>query len=430
MTLQTDGRWKEEAPERRQVLLRLDFYLSHHIDGVHLQSCLFDAGSAPSGSAAAAADAQVAAETVRKANKEAATAVPPTGDPEGPIHTEPFGTAAQPLAPGTSGHVPDSTGVIPEGSALQQSGRRLLGSQQSPDGSPVHGAASSSLKPCSATNASTAPLQQDLASNGVNGNAAPASSLGRGAPHAATGPSMQELSPSAVPLSSDRHGGTGKNAEGGAGTQAAALPAACPPRRPLSAKQQVLASDAPACSAQPLSNPKAPESSPAARLNGGSTDKSDVSTKAAAPPSQTAAEPAGPAASSAASAKSVGLAASTSATSAAAASESGAASHAANGSNPTIFQASAQAAGGTAGTVTASAAGAAPVEETEAHPRTARPPVGRVLELRQGRAQFDRLCQVSLIPAPEHLMTCCWCCVCAWLIMEDAYRLSRSKLPG
>ena len=38
---------------------------------------------------------------------------------------------------------------------------------------------------------------------------------------------------------------------------------------------------------------------------------------------------------------------------------------------------------------------AASAEELEPHLRTARPPVGHVLELRQGRAQFDRLLQVS-----------------------------------
>ena len=52
---------------------------------IRAPALLVHTGAAPSGSAAAAADAQVAAETVRKANMEAATAAAPTQDPEGPI---------------------------------------------------------------------------------------------------------------------------------------------------------------------------------------------------------------------------------------------------------------------------------------------------------------------------------------------------------
>ncbi len=54
-------------------------------------------GTAQSGSAAAAADAKMAAETVRRANQEAATAVPPSADPEGPQNrhqSAPHGAAA------------------------------------------------------------------------------------------------------------------------------------------------------------------------------------------------------------------------------------------------------------------------------------------------------------------------------------------------
>ena len=73
----------------------------------------------------------------------------------------------------------------------------------------------------------------------------------------------------------------------------------------------------------------------------------------------------------------------------------GSAEAAAQGAGPSRG-AAAKAAASSGGPPASAASGTvATAEELEPHLRTARPPVGHVLELRQGRAQFDRLLQVS-----------------------------------
>ncbi|KAK9825964.1 hypothetical protein WJX74_001679 [Apatococcus lobatus] len=400
-------------------------------------------GAASSGSAAAAADAQLAAETVRKANEVAATAVPPSADPE---------AAAQPKA-----SLPMQSPSASMASVLEDAGKSSAPGREQVS-SEIHEFASHQdhqlpRKAFENPRKSMAPgahdaLQTDshessaTASNGSATHDSQQHSLNQG--HVGSQqPFLAVCSPAyatSIPLQGAQ--AAGSRMTNTAPSREAAPPAVSPPaaaaNSQLSDSTHAASSSADAESTAVGQTAWAgmdlPKISTAASLTADPAAVTSISspgqpclgpTSPRFPTAQQAA--ANSIASFAAEAAPIRQLPNSASPSAASVTTSGTnAAFAAAGPEAAgpVPEVAARAAAPSAGTgAPAASHAAASQDEIEPHLRTARPPIGHVLELRQGRAQFDRLLQemaTSMEADAEDLLVldfqATWCGPCKMMV--------------
>lgn len=397
----------------------------------------------------------MAAETVRKANEEAATAIPPSADPEA--------SAAQPRASLTSQSSPASSPLAAQGSSSKPApgeahpspetnhlppaqpagltGERLKNSddhgaagkhgaldRKNNDGSHAGAEGSTAqeshqpapnfqqpyLAVCPPAPAGRVPAHEEAAqaaSRGPGHSNAPVKTALAGAPDASASTGSAQPSKASPAVS---NGGTSK-----AGASPSGHTALADMDLPRISTVATLAASAAA---------GADSHSPGHRVLGPTSPRFPTADQAAARSMASFTAELSPSAQLSGSDAPQSMVTSTSDPVAASAAQTPEAAGAVSGAASGPASAPAGSAATMSSEAAAPAASQAAASEAElgTHLRTARPPVGHVLELRQGRAQFDRLLQVSpaSTPAQAHANGA------AWQVSIAMQRISFPKRQG